>query len=303
MVIPEKTRFYIASLRLERWPRSLAILPGAVAALVLTFKTTSLVFAPGNLLPVILAFILTWLISSANYIVNEITDAPYDAFHPAKKDRPLVQGHISRSTLSLLGFCFTISALAAGLAFFNRLFFWSLLTLFFAGLAYNLPPVRIKDIPYLDSTLESANNPIRFLIGWYVFATAFPPVFLLFSWWAFGNFLMIGKRVAEKKFLSTSQSAAYRKSLARSTVPGLLFFMIANAVVFLSTFVLFALQTGLTTLIYSTPFVIAYLFFFVWKSIHDQEAAEEPEKLFKNPYFAIYTLFLAALFIIAFLLS
>ncbi|MCX6558360.1 MAG: hypothetical protein NTW95_13175 [Candidatus Aminicenantes bacterium] len=36
------------------------------------------------------------------------------------------------------------------------------------------------------------------------------------------------------------------------------------------------------------------------KSIQDRDAAEEPEKLLKNPYFAIYTVFLLLVFIVAF---
>jgi hypothetical protein len=37
------------------------------------------------------------------------------------------------------------------------------------------------------------------------------------------------------------------------------------------------------------------------KSLQDIEGAEEPEKLLKNPYFAFYTLFLVAIFILAYI--
>ena len=47
------------------------------------------------------------------------------------------------------------------------------LNLLLAGILYNVPPLRFKDIPYLYSTMESANNPIRFLVGWYVLAKLF----------------------------------------------------------------------------------------------------------------------------------
>ena len=75
---------YLDALRLNRWPRSLAIIPGYIAAIVLLDKGfLSITFI--SLLKLLLAFILTWGISTANYIINEITDAPYDAFHPQKK--------------------------------------------------------------------------------------------------------------------------------------------------------------------------------------------------------------------------
>jgi len=34
------------------------------------------------------------------------------------------------------------------------------------GLAYNVPPVRLKGWPYLDVLSESINNPIRLALGW-----------------------------------------------------------------------------------------------------------------------------------------
>ena len=96
----KRIRYYIDSLRLERWPRSLAIIPGVVAFIALNPSLSwsiNLVF----FLKIIIAFFLTWLVSTANYIINEIADAPYDAFHPDKKDRPLVTGKISKNILIL----------------------------------------------------------------------------------------------------------------------------------------------------------------------------------------------------------
>ena len=90
-----KSSLYLASLRLERWPRSTAIVVGTAAVfLVEPFRfPAQLTIELG--LKLLLAFILTWMISTANYIVNEITDAPFDAHHPQKKNRPLVAKEIS----------------------------------------------------------------------------------------------------------------------------------------------------------------------------------------------------------------
>jgi hypothetical protein len=77
-------------------------------------------------------------------------------------------------------------------------------------------------------------------------------------------------------------------------------FMAFNGLLFLSMFVIFAIQLDLKTFLYALPFIIFYLIFFMVKSIQDRDAAEEPEKLLKNPYFAVYTLFLLVVFIIAF---
>ena len=300
--MPEKFNLYAQSLRLDRWPRSLAIGPGIVAVFILS---------PGLLarqnwlelaLKIAIAFILTWFISTANYIVNEITDAPYDRHHPQKKNRPLIHEKISRPVLVALWVILVGISAAAAAILFQPAFLFSLLALIAAGMVYNVPPVRLKDIPLLDSTVESANNPIRFLIGWYIAGISFPPLSLLVSWWCFGNFLMIGKRVAEKKFLTEQESAGYRLSLKKYSMNMLMSFIIFNALLFVLTFILFALELRFVTFLFALPFVIIYLMMFFRKSLKDREGAEEPEKLLKNPHFAFYTLFLVILFILTYLL-
>ncbi|MBN2352352.1 MAG: hypothetical protein JXD23_07275, partial [Spirochaetales bacterium] len=177
----------------------------------------------------------------------------------------------------------------------------ALLLLLVQGTLYNIKPFRLKNIPYVDSTLESTNNPIRFLIGWYVLGNSFPPLSMLLSWWAFGNFLMVGKRVAEKKFLTREQAEAYRLSLKKYSLNGLIAFMIVNAAAFLSTYVWFAVGYRKYVLLYVLPGIIMYLIIFIYISIRKRDTAEEPEKLLRNPFFAVFTLVLVVLIILAFL--
>ena len=298
----KKFNLYLDSLRLERWPRSLAIIPGFVAFFVLTPPAIENIDYFALALKLIVAFILTLFISTANYIVNEIADAPHDAYHPNKKHRPLVNNQISTRVLMALWFLLVIVSIGTALFFYKHIaFLLSLLALLVAGILYNVPPIRMKDIPFLDSTLESANNPIRFLIGWHIVTTQFPPISLLLAWWAFGNFLMVGKRVAEKKFLTQEESSGYRRSLKKYNLKALILFMHANALVFIGTFCWFAIESRLNSFLFSIPFILVYLYMFIRKSVQDIEGAEEPEKLLKNPYFAFYTLFLVAIFILAYI--
>ncbi len=297
-----KCKSYLDSLRLERWPRSLAIIPGFIAFFVLHPESVKNVDIPMIASKLALAFVLTLFISTANYIVNEIADAPFDAHHPIKKNRPLVKKEISAGVLMVLWFVLVaISGLLARLFFKSPYFLVDLLALLAAGLLYNVRPLRVKDIPFLDSTLESANNPIRFLVGWHIMGTPFPPISLLIAWWTFGNFLMVGKRVAEKKFLSEATAAAYRRSLAKYSLKSLIIFMVINALVFLVTFSLFAVESRLNSFLFAMPFILVYLVMFMKKSLQDIAGAEEPETLLKNPYFAGYTLFLAAVFVLAYI--
>ena len=44
----------------------------------------------------------------------------------------------------------------------------ALLALWVMGCVYNIPPVRSKDLPYVDVLSEAINNPIRMLAGWFI---------------------------------------------------------------------------------------------------------------------------------------
>ena len=79
-------------------------------------------------------------------------------------------------------------------------------------------------------------------------------------------------------------------------------FMIFNGILFVITFALFAVQTGLYSFLYSIPFILVYLILFTKKILKDREGAEEPEKLLKNPTFALYTIFMAIIFLLAYIL-
>ncbi len=297
----EKIKLYVESLRLTRWPRSLAIIPGFLAFFVLQPKFTHTLINLSSILRLLIAFLLTWFISTANYIVNEITDAPFDAFHPSKKNRPLVKNKIDKKILMTIWFLLVIISLLISFKIFNVQFVICLISLLIAGIVYNVPPIRVKDIPFLDSTIESINNPIRFLIGWYIMTGIFPTVSILISWWFFGNFLMVGKRVAEKKFLTEEESSGYRISLKKYSLKMLITFMILNAIIFIVSLSIFTIESKLNSFLFSIPFILIYLLMFMKKSIKDIEGAEEPERLLKNPYFAFYTLFIAIIFIIAYI--
>ena len=91
----KKKQALLASLRLDRWPRSMAIIIGFAAVFLVHPGGLRCLLSPACGLKIILAFFLTWMVSTANYIINEITDAPFDACHPGKKHRPLVGNEIS----------------------------------------------------------------------------------------------------------------------------------------------------------------------------------------------------------------
>ena len=294
---------YLKAMRLERWPRSTAILVGGAALVVLDPQVLGR-FAPAVFAGrIVAAFLLTWAVSTANYIINEIADAPFDIHHPTKRNRPLASGAVRKGPLIIWGFILGGSSLAAAFVFFSGGFFLSLLALVAAGFAYNLKPVRTKDIPFLDSISESFNNPVRFLIGWYALAAStFPPASLLVGWWAFGNFLMVAKRLSEYRLLG-ERAGDYRASLRRYTRTTLIVGMAASAAVFFAAYVAFAFGAGPRSFLYLSPLLAFYIFLFFRKTLAEEGVMEEPERLLARPKYAVFTAILILLHILAFFLN
>ncbi len=295
---------YLKAMRLERWPRSLAIFSGIAALFFLNREMISAIPVLSFIGKSIFAFLLTWGISTANYIINEIADAPFDIHHPSKRHRPLVQGEIKKKFFLLYGVILSLLSLVCAYHFFSFPFFLSLLALLIAGFLYNIKPIRTKDIPFLDSISESANNPIRFFIGWFAFSSPnlFPPLSLLMTWWIFGNFLMISKRLSEFRLLK-DKAESYRSSLSKYTTRSLIFGITLSAIFFFVGYFIFAVEHKLQTFIYFSPFVFFYFFLIFWKTLKEKEAMEEPERLLKHYKFAIYTLFIVLLFSFSFLID
>ncbi len=297
----KKTDFnaYFKAMRLERWPRSMAIFVGTSVFFFLHRDSLSSIEPYRIILRIFGSFLLTWGISTANYIVNEIVDAPYDIHHPTKQDRPLLTGQIRKGPFITIGAVLVLVSLALAFLCFSKAFFLFLASLLAAGFIYNIKPIRTKDIPFLDSISESANNPIRFLIGWFAFAPhfLFPPWSLLLSWWAFGNFLLVAKRLSELRFLK-GKAAAYRASLKRYSTGSLVFGMAASAVIFFAAYSSFTLSYKLQYFLFLSVFLLIYFLLIFRKTLMEKEVMEEPERLLKHPNFAAYTLFLLFLFII-----
>lgn len=290
---------YCEAMRLGRWPRSLAIFVGSSAFFFLYRDY----FAQYSILELLLrssaAFLLTWGISTANYIVNEIVDAPFDIHHPTKKNRPVVKGQIKRTPFLFMGIFLVVVSLTTAFILFSKPFFFSLLALLIAGFIYNIKPIRTKDIPFLDSISESANNPIRFFIGWYIFApiSLFPPISLLLCWWSFGNFLMVAKRLSEFRFLK-DKAGEYRTSMKKYSKTSLLFGMLVSAVLFFVTYYIFSCSFKLQSYIYLSPLIVVFFLLILRKTLRENEVMEEPERLLKLSFFSFYTFFMLVVYII-----
>jgi 4-hydroxybenzoate polyprenyltransferase len=230
----------------------------------------------------------TCLLASSNYVLNEILDAPRDRSHPTKKHRPIPSGQV----LLPMAYLEWILLGAAGLvmaAALNWPFFFSGLFLLVMGIIYNVPPLRSKELPYVDVLSESINNPIRLLLGWFaVTAAQFPPVSLLVAYWMIGAFFMATKRLAEYRYIADPVAAgAYRSSFRHYDEQKLLISMFFYTTCFALFLGVFIVRYHLE-LILIFPLVAGFICYYLYVAFKKDSAAQNPERLYREKGLMVY---------------
>ena len=278
---------YIRIARLDHWFKNIFMLPGLALAMVL-----SDVAAIDAVVPALIGILSTCFVASANYVINEWLDAEFDRHHPLKKHRPSALGNIqAKYVIFEYGLLASLGLGLASLLTVEFIAFSSLLL--FMGLIYNVTPIRTKDKVYLDVLSESVNNPLRLLLGWSsLIGGSLPPSSVLLAYWMGGAFLMAMKRYAEYRFIEDKEMAGnYRRSFKYYTEESLLlssFFYALSSAFFLGVFLIK----------YRVEFLLSFPFFallFVWYThiaMKPHSASQTPEKLYKEPKFMSYLVFL-----------
>lgn len=282
---------YISIARPDHWFKNVFMLPGMAFAI---YDSPDLL-SWRIIFPFLLGVIATCLIASSNYVINEILDAPKDAFHPVKKERPIPSGKVNLK-IAYVEWCLLIFAgLFVGYRI-NAPFFFSLLSLFIMGLLYNVPPVRLKDLPYLDVLSESINNPIRLFLGWFVVNAVYPPTLsLIIAYWMIGAFFMTVKRYAEYRQIGDpSVAGKYRKSFLHYNEYRLILSMVYYACAFSFFFGIFIIRYKFE-LILSVPFFAGFVPVYMRLGFWQNSPAQYTEHLYKQRGLMVYTAFLLIL--------
>ena len=195
--------------RPDHWFKNVFVLPGIFLGALVSHSKLGI----SDFLMIFYGLFIVCLTASANYVINEIMDAASDKHHPKKRHRPIPSGRVKKSSAFLVwvGFLFLSLFLASTV---NQKFLMVTIAFIFQGLLYNIPPIRTKDLPYLDVITESVNNPIRFMLGWFMIITVpLPTLSLVLAYWTIGAFFMASKRYAEFVMINDqSRAAAYRNS-------------------------------------------------------------------------------------------
>ena len=275
---------YIEIARPDHWFKQIFMLPGVVFAVYDSPELLSWEIIP----TLLLALLATCLIASSYYTINEIIDAPMDALHPVKKNRPVPSGRVNLKIAYTEWILLGLTGLVLGWHI-NLFFFLSLLSLLIMSFLYNIPPIRLKDLPYLDVLSESINNPLRLLLGWFAVNDAYPPTLsLIMAFWMIGAFFMSVKRYAEYRRIGNAIVAEkYRKSFSYYNQHRLILNMVYYASAFGLFFGIFLVRYRIE-LILSVPFLAGFISMYMQLGFLEDSPAQYPERLYKQKGLVLY---------------
>jgi 4-hydroxybenzoate polyprenyltransferase len=284
--------------RIDHWPKNILLIPGFLFAVNLT-DADFINF--NNIKNFGWIFLSTCFASSANYILNEFADSKTDSFHPTKNQRVnVVKSH---SGLSIAAGYIIWVTLSLVFISFIRIGIILILTYLFLGILYNVKPIRLKDFSYLDVICESANNPIRLLLGWVsVSKSMSPPITLIIGFWLLGSFLMGAKRLSEfiqlNALIKKEEIGKYRKSFKIYNESRLYYFSNISAylsIIFLSVF---SIKYNPLFLIF-TIIVASWIIDYGSQTHIPDSMVQNPEKLIKSRKNLKYSAILCISFVTA----
>ncbi len=275
----ERLRAHLSIARLDHSIKNIFVLPGVVVPLSVSpgLLNLQLIY---RLLP---ALISITLVACSNYVINEVLDAQFDRQHPVKRNRPAARGLVSLPLAYAQWLLMMFAGVAIGLSI-SRMFTLTLIALWIMGTLYNIPPVRTKDVAYLDVLSESINNPLRMLLGWYaVTSVLIPPVSLLIAYWMIGCYFMALKRFSElSEIKDRGVASAYRASFKNYSPESLLIsvmFYASAGMLFLGAFIIrYRME-----LILGFPLVALTMAIYLKLAFRAESAVQNPEKLYREP--------------------
>jgi len=293
--IQESVMNYVRLARIDHWFKNIFMLPGFFLAVILADVSIGEVWIPS-----VVGLLSVCFIASANYVLNEWLDAPFDKFHPKKKHRPSAAGLVKGPLVYLEYAILAVIGLSLALELTDE-FVILASVLLVMGLIYNVPPLRSKDRVFLDVLTESVNNPLRLLLGWSALVGGvLPPSSIILAYWMGGAFLMTVKRLAEYRLIDDpSRAALYRRSFSSYSELKLLlasFFYALSSAFFL----------GIFLVKYRIEFLLSFPLFallFVWYlaiGMRPDSPAQTPEKLYRETGFVTYTVFLGVAVLVLF---
>ena len=258
----------ITLIRPQQWYKNLLIF----LAIIFSGK----ILYVDSVLLVLYGFLLLILISSANYIFNDLFDSKYDRLNPEKKDRPLASNKVSRLVAILL--FLSLLSVALILSYMLSLtFFLLVIAIFSISTLYTL---FFKNIVFLDIILVSINFILRAIAG-AVIINVYISHWLVLGIFFFALFLVTGKRYGEIIALNKG-SAKHRSVLKYYSKDICLSLFNIFMTILIIIYSLFSFSSVNPNLIWSTPLFVYIILRYYYLILNNSVISRSPEKFVKD---------------------
>lgn len=213
------------------------------------------------------------LLSSAVYLINDITDRKADKMHSAKRNRPIASGRLSPTTAAIIAIVITIVALmlAAWVSWVNHGagIMFQRAGVLVCGIAYLvlnlLYSIRLKSVVILDVIVVAMGFVIRAIAGATAITVSVSP-WLIICTFAICLFIALGKRKSEIQYLYPEQSRATRKVNRYYDLPSIEHMLGVSGAMAILTYTIYTLapqtirRIGSTHMLWTIPLVVYGMF-------------------------------------------
>jgi len=225
---------------------------------------------------VILAFVFFCMLSSGEYIINDIIDRERDRKHPVKCKRPIASGELKMGQALTVAILLIVLALLGSYLTINTNFLIISASYVVLVLLYSLV---LKHLVIADVLVISVGFVIRAVAGALAIDVFVSP-WLIICTFLLALFLVLGKRWNELVVLSDA-AASHRTSLSGLSISMLdkLIGIVTGALIV--SYMLYTSSAHDYSLLITIPFVIYGLFRYLYL-VHQKERGAEPEAVFKD---------------------
>jgi 4-hydroxybenzoate polyprenyltransferase len=258
---------YLKLIRMPQWYKNLVIfLPLFFVGELL--KTSALE-------KIVIGFIALCLISSTNYIINDIVDMKKDRAHPEKKSRPLAAKKVGITEAITIAVIFFIASMLIAYSL-GTLFMVSTAALFILTLLYTL---WLKNEAIADVMIIAVNFVIRAVAGAFVIHVIVSP-WLIVCPFFLALFLAVGKRDADLKLMK-GDAFKHKEVLKYYDVQTTNALMMISTTCLIIAYSLYAFSRTELMLL-TLPFAIYTIFRYFMLVHQGSEIARCPEKAYRD---------------------
>lgn len=259
---------YIKICRTHQWYKNLVIF--------LPLLFVSGMIAKNQSIMLILGFVSLALISSSNYIINDIADLKKDKHHPEKRMRPLAAGKITVPEAGILAALLAIASLFLAYKL-NIYFFYSVILLFVLTQIYTF---FLKNEVFLDILLISTNFVIRAASGAFILSVVISPWLILCTFFL-AMFLAVSKRYADLLYLG-NKATKHKEVLAHYSKELTNVLMIISTVLLIMSYSLYSFLSSHKYLLVTLPIALYVIFRYFYLVYSGSEISRHPDKMIKD---------------------